>query len=347
MIDWLTLRYPLESMAPALMARLRESMLYVTCVSIDEETGEVVERWKKQSLDIDKLRSDTPGLMWQVQGDGKEYFLAIGGSPAHLEHGLNVFGYGDIKHCAAVMVRHARKALAAVLPEAERWQVRRCDITHNYALPGPREVKQALRALLGADASRARASSMGGDTVGWNVGSDLRRGKAYHKGPQLAALVKKGKAEATPEQIAAADCLLRLELTLGSRWWRRFEEKGYRWDDLTENDLNAYHLDYFGRFFGSVEVCDMGQLLNELEKVAPTPGQALAAHRTWALIKAVGRENAKGSMPARTWGRHLKFLRAAGLSDTDLSSGEIIPFRRHIVMLNEPVRSWADLRKAA
>ncbi|MBK9394259.1 MAG: hypothetical protein IPN40_10360 [Uliginosibacterium sp.] len=285
--------------------------------------------------------------MWQVQGDGTQYYLAIGGSPASIEHGINVFGSGDIKHCAAVMVRHARKALAAVLPDAELWQVRRVDVTHNYALPGPREVKQALRALLGADASRARASSMGGDTVGWNVGSDLRKGKAYHKGPQLAALIKKGRCEAAPYQVALCDKLLRLELTLGSRFWRRFEEKGLRWADLTEDELNAYHLDYFGRFFGSVEVTDMGQLLNQLEAVAVSPGQALAAHRTWALIKAIGRENAKGSMPRSTWSRHLKLLRDAGLSDTDLSSGEIIPFRRHVVQLHQPVTSWADLQQAA
>jgi hypothetical protein len=341
-IDWLTLRYPLESLDGPLLARLKENMLYLSCVDADG-----VLRWSKQDLDFERLRSDSPGLYWQVQGDGVQYWLAVGGSPASIEHGNNVFGSSDIRYCAAVMVRTACKALQAVLPSADKWQLRRLDYTHNYALPGPREVKQALRVLLGADASRARASSMGGDSVGWNVGSDLRMGEAYHKGPQLEKLVKKGKATASDEQIALADRLLRLELRLKSRFWRRFEQDKQVWWNLTSDDLNAFHLDYFGRFFGSVEVADMGQLLNELERVAPTPGQALAAHRTWALIKAIGRENAKGSMPRATWGRHLKFLREAGLSDADLSAGEIVPFRRHIVVLDHPVMSWADIARAA
>lgn len=342
MIDWLTLRFPLEQLPTVLYERLKASMLYLSCVDADG-----VLRWHKQGLDLDALRSDTPGLMWQVQGDGTRYYLAIGGSPASVEHGCNVFGSGDIKHCARVMVSHARRALASVLPDAERWQVRRVDITHNYLFPGSREVKQALRVLLGTDASRARASSMGGDTVGWNVGSDLRKGKAYHKGPQLAHLAKKGRTNASEEQIALAHRLLRLEMTLGSRWWRRFEEDGKSWTDLTEQDLDALHLDYFGRFFGSVEVTDMTDLLCKLNETAPTEGQALAAHRTWALIKAIGFENAKGSMPYRTWARHLKYLRAAGLSDADFCHGKIVEFRRHIVLLNQPCSSWEEIRRAA
>lgn len=343
LIDWLTLRHSFGTLNPHLIERLRESMLYLSCVSRE---GEI--KWEKQTLDIDALRSDSPGLYWQIQGDGKDTYLAIGGSPAHLEHGNNVFGSGDIRHCAAVMVRHARKALGAILPDAEHWQVRRCDLTCNYALPGFSEVKQALRNLKGTDAARAKGSSMGGDTWGWNVGSDLQKGKAYHKGPQLRKLVQKGLAEASDEQLDLADRLLRLELTLGSRWWRRFEEKSlYSWLDLTVEELTNTHHAYFTRFFGAERVIDMGQLLKELEKVAPTPGRAKGAHRTWSLIKSVGYENAKESMPRSTWGLHLKYLRAAGLSDADLCAAEILPFRGHIIVLGQPVTSWEHLRLAA
>ena len=66
MIDWLTMRYPLDKMPSALIVRLRESMLYLSCCSIDQATGEISTRWEKQSLDLDKLRSDTPGLFWQM-----------------------------------------------------------------------------------------------------------------------------------------------------------------------------------------------------------------------------------------------------------------------------------------
>lgn len=331
----------MDGLPAVLRERLNENMLHVTCCTAD---GEV--RWHKAGLDIDSLRSDTPGLMWQIQGDGKQYHLCIGASPASLEHGLNVFGSGDIKHCADVLVSHARRALDAVLPDAGRWQVRRLDVTHNYALPGPSEVKAALRMLMQTEGGRRKPSAMGGDTVGYNVGSDLRKGKAYHKGPQLAYLAKRGDIHAEPWEIELANHLLRLELTLGARFWRRREEaREKHWSQLSEPELDAMHSDYFGRFFGAVEVVDMGVLLERLIEVEETQGRALAAHRTWALIKSIGYDNARESMSRSIWFRHLKALRAAGVSDADLCAGQIVPFRRHVVTLGEPVKSWADVRK--
>ncbi len=90
----------------------------------------------------------------------------------------------------------------------------------------------------------------------------------------------------------------------------------------------------------------MGTLLEELEKVAPTPGRALAAHRTWAMVKAIGYELAKESMPRATWYLHMKYLRAAGLSDADIGAGNVLPFRRREICIASPVRSWAELRAA-
>jgi len=340
MLDWFTLRQPIDKLPEHLRERIMSSMLRISCYD-----KEGVVRWEKQILDIDELRSDSVGLFWQAQSDGTQLWLAIGGSPASLEHDNNVFGSSDPHHCAEVLVRTAMKALSTVLPPPQEWQMRRADITENYLLPGFSGVKQVLRYLLNTDASRQRASSAngGGDTVVWGGGSDITSGKAYHKGPQLRKLCNKGKAIATDQQLDVADRLLRLELKKGSRYWRRFQENGSHWWDLTEADFNSMHNEFFGRFFGSVEVVDMGSLLEQLEVVAPTPGQALSAHRTWALIRAVGVENAKASMPRSTWGRHLKALRLAGLSDTDLCASAIVPFRRHLMVINEPVKSWPEV----
>lgn len=346
MIDWLTMRIPVgPSLGPALHERIMASMGRVIGYSPDGE-----RTWIKNVLDLDDLRSDTPGLFWQLQGDAEgRSMLVIGASPASLEHGINVFGSDDIRHCAAVLLHYASISLTAILPPAEHWQCRRIDVTENYALPGFREVKSALRILMASDASRAKASTMKGDTVGWNVGSDLRAGKAYHKGPQLAFLARKGLSAATQYQIDLADRLLRLELKLGSRWLRQFEDSKHfpelagNWLALSPDHLMTEHSQYFGRFFGAVEVSDMTQLLVRLEAVSPTPGIALASHKTWALIKSIGFESTKLSMPHRTFMRHMKYLRLAGLSDSDLCAGNILPFRRHNVILNEPVRSWRDL----
>ena len=91
----------------------------------------------------------------------------------------------------------------------------------------------------------------------------------------------------------------------------------------------------------------MGILLQELEKVALTKGRALAAHRTWALIKSIGYTQTESSMSKQTFKNHLVMLRAAGLSSADLCAGVVIPFRRKTLILGNPVLSWDELRNAA
>lgn len=341
-IDWMTLRYPLAKLPPAIQARVLGALGRITCVSPD---GEI--RWEKPVLDLDALRSDTPGLCWTVTGgsDG-EMRLTIGASPAFIRYGNNVFGSSCVRECSTTLVRFASKCLASILPPPQDWECRRIDVTENYALGSIREVKQFLRQLMTADAGRSKAASGGGDSVYWNKGSDLRKGKAYAKGPQLRKLLDQRKLDISEDLLDLADRLARLELTLGSRWFRRLEEQGTHWWDLTTEDLQKQHEQYFGRFIGSQEVTDMGTLLEELEKVAPTPGRALAAHRTWAMVKAIGYELAKESMPRATWYLHMKYLRAAGLSDADIGAGNVLPFRRREICIASPVRSWAELRAA-
>ncbi|MBS0356648.1 MAG: hypothetical protein JSR83_22410 [Proteobacteria bacterium] len=343
MIDWMTLRYPLAKLPPAIQDRVLSALGRITCVSPD---GEI--RWEKPVLDLDALRSDTPGLCWTVTGgaDG-EMRLTIGASPAFITYGNNVFGSSEVRECAGVLTRFASKCLASILPPAHEWECRRIDFTENYALSSKREVKQFLRQLITADAGRAKATSGGGDSVYWNKGSDLRKGKGYGKGDQLRKLVNDRKAEISDDLLELADRLARLELTLGARWFRRLAEEGRNWWDLTTEELQKQHEQYFERFIGKQEVTDMGMLLEELEKVAPTKGRALAAHRTWAMIKAIGYELARESMPRATWFLHLKYLRAAGLSDADIGAGNVLPFRRREICIAQPVRSWAELRAVA
>ena len=100
--------------------------------------------------------------------------------------------------------------------------------------------------------------------------------------------VASGACECPGELVDKADNLLRLELKLGASWLRRLQDVK-AWHQLTQDDLIAEHRDFFGALIGQgLEVKDMGMLLKELEKVCPTKGKALAAHRTWLLIRAVG-----------------------------------------------------------
>jgi II/X family phage/plasmid replication protein len=345
LIDWLTIRIPLEDKSLSLNLAERIADCLGVTVSIDCYG---VEKWRKVSLDLEALRSDSVGLFWTVTADAESTrYLSVGGSPSSiLNQGVNVFGSLDIRKGAEVLRLAASKALNAILPPLERWQCRRIDVTANYNLGNSAQVKQALRLLLSTDAPRRRTNSdrKGGDSVYWNPSSDLRAAKAYHKGAHLRFQKSKGNIDVSDELLNAADQLLRLELKLGARWCRRLAKN---WLDLTDRDLSAEHFNFFSGLIGTgLEVSDMGTLLNELEKVAPSAGQALAAHRTFALIKVLGYSQTKDSIPKATFHRHCSFLRLAGLSSADLCAGKVIELRRKNLVLGEDVNSWDELKAA-
>jgi II/X family phage/plasmid replication protein len=348
LIDWMTLRISLDisSIGENLRERVLECMGMTVCIDSDGH-----EKWRKHSLDVEKLRSDSQGLYWSITADGQSNrYLTVGASPSSIENdGLNVFGSLDLEHCATVLIEHAGKALHAILPRWEQWQCRRLDVTANYDMGNSAQVKQALRLLLNTDAPRRKSNSdtKGGDTVYWNPTSDLQRGKAYHKGAHLRYQVKRGNLLVDDETLELADCLLRLELTLGARWFRRYEDR-QDWHTLTEYELTEAHHNFFNALIGSgVEVANMDNLLLELEKVAPSKGRAKGALHTWAVIKSVGYMQTKESMPKATWDAHLRYLRAAGISNADLCAGTVLPFRRQQLVLREPVTAWTQIRMAA
>lgn len=355
MIDWLTLRLPISSLTAGQIDQL---MPYIGSVTVYGSDG--LEVSTKPIFDIDKLRSDSAGIYWRIDSDGKERFLTIGGSPASVEHGNNVFGSDDIRHCASVMIGAASRAIGLFLPPPSAWRCTRLDFTYNYALQSNKQVKQALRELLKGNSSRQKAVNNGGDSVYWGMHSDLIGGKAYDKGSQLLVLNRRGKTSATPEQIDLASRLLRLELSLKSRWFRRLTEHAEvtghinphaAWLDLTPEILNDEHSRFFGKFIGDSGVMEMNDkgrgLLQRLEFVTGTKGRARAAFDTWMRIRQLGHEIARDTMPRATWYRHTKALKEAGLSEADLQSGEIIPFRRDVIKLKAPVTSWEELRRAA
>jgi hypothetical protein len=349
LIDWLTMRLPISAQShPALYARVASYSGHI--VSCDS-TGEVV--WTKRTLDIDALRSDSPGLYWQLTGDGKTDVLVIGASPASLEHGLNVWGSLDIHHCAKVLIDHAQRCLQVVLPSLDHWQCRRLDVTSNYALPDAASVKHALAQLLVTTGARRRPSShnRGGDTVYWNPGSDLSKGKAYHKGPQVLHLYKKNKLDRLPDEIDLLQQVIRLEHTRGAKWFRRLEEIGQRWQDLTQERLIELHTEFFKPLVGEgIEVKSM-----EKEHIVKaiiianqcTEKQARRAFETYRNIRDDGYEVTKDLMASNTWYTHQRMLRAAGFSDNHLRDAVVIPFPRVRFVLAKPVANWEEIRRAA
>ena len=232
------------------------------------------------------------------------------------------------------------------LPDPLRWVVSKVDVTGNLLLPNLADVRQALMILRNCEGGRYRVSQQAGDTVYWSHRSKLKSGKAYAKGPHLGHLMKQNDYDGRPynaDEIEQASLLLRLELSLKAQWWR--ERSGRPWHEITPEQLKTGWRAYFERMMGDVEVTEMN-IEQRVQAVAPTQGQAKAAIGCWALIKAYGWEKAREMSSARTWYRNLKVLRAAGLSDADLSAGNVVAIRRPLIQC-QLVDSWDELREAS
>lgn len=301
-------------------------------------TGEVawdIGTWEKSRSDDHRIAIKVSSSQIRIQG-----------STARARGDLNnVWGVESLIEAARAHVRLAAQLLPEIpLPTNLRcWRVVRADATYNYDLGGAPEVRQALAYLRDHEGGRYKVDTRRGETVYWSPGSDMRVGKAYHKGCHLNYASRKGQASATPEEMKLAERLLRLECEHRAKYWRERRKKGLRdwsWDP------RVAHQEYFGPLIGTVEVAEMNEL-ELFEKHAPTKGQALGAYRTWQLIKAIGHREAMDSMTRATWYRHLKVMKAAGLGWGDLKTGTVVPFRRRLLVISQPVESWDDLRRVA
>lgn len=375
MIDWLTLRTPLSSFLESdqIIEKFSE---YLGTQCTYNAAGELVR--EKFVFDIDKLRSDSIGLFWQVQHNGIENFLLIAGSPASVEHGTNIFGSNDVMHCANVMHREAEKGLQLKLPPIHTWQCMRLDFNFNYLLDSNSQVKQALRELKNGHGSRQQISNGHGDTLEIGAKSKMITGVIYDKGTQVKNLVKNLFKQSKPIpydtwEIDILSRLLRFELRLKRQWFEKLAHKktyehflhndinakqalkNYKhyyenvqpWTELTEQDLIDKHYSYFKPFTGSIGVTDMSTLLDNLKNLGLSEGRARAAYQTWALIKTMGYEQAKSSLNKNTFNVHRSHLLRAGLTETDLqnSQNNVLVFRRKTIELDCPVTSWSQVLK--
>ena len=358
LLDWITLRLPVRQLPPVLQERLYENMDTVACMTCDKNGMPTEIKWESKRLNFDALRSDAEGLYFTSCYVGNVAYFYIGASPASLQYETNVFGSLDMLSGADALIARACKAFSSLLPRAEEWELCRLDVTGNYALPDFAMVKTCLRTLLQTDSARRKATSAknGGDTVLWSPTSDLIAGKAYHKGPHLRYLREKKQIELDDEHLALADRLVRLELRIGSRFWRlmrtRLKHKFYgrKWWELTAEELTGIHREFFGPIVEGVEVRDMGRVdLIELIAAANgiSQGRAKAAYGTYRAIKDSGLDEVKAGMSEATFYRHKKYLKEAGISDADLMAGNVIQFRPVRIVLAHPVACWDDVRRAA
>lgn len=351
LIDWLTLRTKINDIQDNDLMSL---MPYLAKLQVTNAlTDEVIKM--KLVVDIDAVRSDFQGMVWSVTSNGVDKYLNIGASPASLQFGSNLFGSFDYFYCKQILINHAKKVLSNVCLFNDDWLPRRIDVTQNYFMNSKYQVKDALLQLRTMDSIRQKATTKM-DSVYWAISSHYRSGKAYDKGTQAIHLNKKAEKNNkpliyTPEQLEQIQSILRLELKLGRQFFDEHQDESL----LTPEFLTNEHNEFFSKFIGSAEVTDMDTLLKSLIEIAPTKGRALAAYSTFLRMKESGYYFTSETMPRSTFALHRKYLKAAGLSESDLlnakfESEKVVHLRKRRIDL-EPVMSWEHLnqllRKAA
>ena len=342
MIDWLSMNLRLlqpdgSLLFPAeVMERLRETHGRIIGVNKNGDVEWISAKWEN-------IRSDSHQVIYRITDK-----LWIQGSPARVDGVNNVFGSADIIECWRKMVQFTARHLDVALPLIpSAWKVTRCDVTENYDLGSAETVSSALLLMKQSEGGHYQPSSDNG-TIYFNKRSSLRAGKAYAKGPHLAMQVRKGQAQATPEEQELANRLLRLELKLGGQYWReRSPKPWYQW---TAEQLANVHRAYFKPLLGNLKVKDMSDkaLLDRVVRSAPTKGQGRAAWATYLNIKNSGYRQVQSFMNRRTFFHHKRILLEAGIPLSQLQGGVVIPLIRYkSVTVGEPVRSFEEMRKTA
>lgn len=376
LIDWVTCRVPIQFLTD--QAREKALTLGDRITRYCPLSGDV----RYESIAWDSIASDSHQI--NVRASGHDFWIM--GSPARIMgDGCAVFGAAasarlDLPGCVDAMRLFVMQHRSIELPsDLALWTVSRVDVTENLLLDSLTEVRDALRILRDCEGGRYRVSQQAGDTVYWSQKSKLRKGKAYAKGPHLSYQMSRtgytGR-QYTPDDIAKANRLLRLELTLGREFWNRND-----WKTCCSEKLTHQWHEYFDRMVGGAEVKtdnDLKQRIHAAAEIAnqrehekalskwreksakallagkPEPvkpgmrnpdNSARSAYGAWLLIQSEGWERAKDSFTKTVWYRHLSILRVAGLGDADISAGKVVPFRRK-VMEAKAVCSWHELKIA-
>lgn len=352
LIDWLSIKFPSDLLSEDLIRQYQNKQDRILRIAGDGSLQWEISAW-------DTVRSDSHQIAFQVNAN----HIRIQGSPARIiGDGDNVFSAGasaalDLVGCWRRMVSFVSQHTGLPLPDDYTlYTVTRVDVTENLWVGSLPLVRQALAILRECEGGRYRVSQQAGDSVYWSHRSRLRSGKAYAKGAEIAQkVIKAAKSklaqavrEYTIEEISLASGLLRLELKLGAQFWR--ERVHLKWYAFKSEDLKSEWETYFSRMIGGAEIMKTEDIYDRLLKSVdidkngkPKEGQAKAAYQLWLLIKNEGWQKARDFTTKRTWYRNLSLLRKAGLSDADISTGNIVLLRKRIIEA-QPVTSWAELR---
>lgn len=341
MIDWITLI--LEGLHMD-----SEMHRYATSLSdrierISTKTGE--RMWS--SPVHENIRSDTHQITVKFGSR-----IEICGSPARVHHCNNVFGSLDIQFCALSMINFVCLHNPELdLPRnLKLWKVSKIDVTRNYDFGSEAQCQQVTDYFKAMDYGRLKKVTYDTSVV-FGHKSTWHRLKIYMKGIQCLKLIREKSAHFTPDEIAKAKKLVRLEYSICRALIAELLEAGLRWYELTPDMLLEMHTQAFDPLISDLMVTDMDNILDKLmanvgaaENQIPTQGQAVAAYDFYLRCRTIGFQQCRESYTRPTFARHLKNLGTIGIKAIDLQPSNVIPFRRKPILLGAAVSSWDEIK---
>ncbi len=265
MIDWVTGRFPLTCAEPINGG---------TVLSLTPD-GEVEYRTDRR-LVVEGSHSANVTLR------GGFGVVDFSGNPAKFLQGHNIFGPADLRPLMTRAMLHAcaRAGLPVAPQDVQAWRsgaftLSRVDVNRMIDCGSTKRVLSVLRVLNHAATTKYQRPVADGTTVYIGLRSRRQQLKFYAKGPELlkhplsATLAPSWHQKLT--EYAAP--MLRLELTLGSKW---FHESSYRdaarWDASTPDMLLDERL-------AVLEVSDTMRLADET--LAGLPANLMLVYDSW------------------------------------------------------------------
>lgn len=341
MIDWLTCRLDGALLAQNVRDEIRTNSSRILKI---DASGKL--EWEAAGREV--IKSDSHQVVVRFGTH-----LEIMGSPARVNSGNNVFGKLDIVECWQDMVRFVQRHYGIVFPlKKEQWKITRIDVTQNYDMGSLENVYQAIEALKVTKAGRQEASPYSHGVI-WGKGSKYYNGKSYAKGADLRRNVKRKKAFCTEEELDLADRILRLEYSIRRQRMDELADMGAKWWNFSPEFLVGEHAKYFDKFLSTLEVTEVDDIFEKImssvgegpDKIK-TRAQAQQAYDCYLRCKQFGRHKAQAMYTNRTWYRHLKNLRLAGIKQIDLQLNNVVTLKARRLVLDQPVSCWADLKTA-
>lgn len=362
MIDWLGLRCPFKN---ADFHDLKSLGLKRLQSSIDADGDEFDLRHPWESIP-----SDFSGMAFKVfdaDTSRKEStaFVEIKASPAKLLQGHNVFGSDDFMSCCIVLLKTLCMAYPDLIEhlDNDNWELFEIDITYFSRADSQTDTTQFIHCLQNVSKGQTRSrNGYDGTAYFGSNKSRLKKIKAYDKYKELLAFMsskqykenrEKLAAIYTPELLAFAECMIRWEVRLKSRWFERrgFESLNIKKFKTQFNPVECWKeaiADILESLEGQkMQAIDDENIHNELKArfqvISEKTGKvsfsaANAAYMMFRAIKKEGYAKVKLLYPSRTFYRYVSMIKQCGISDAYLQNqlgdgtSNVIPLVRFAVV---------------